>query len=46
MTSWAIVADVWYLPPMRKKEGESSMQFAGRVKAVIAKRGGLVDCVW
>ena len=46
MTSWAIVADVWYLPPMRKQEGENAMQFAERVKSAIAKKGGLVDCVW
>ncbi|XP_076253159.1 glycerol-3-phosphate acyltransferase 4 isoform X6 [Rhynchophorus ferrugineus] len=46
MTSWAIVCDVWYLPPMQKKEGESSIDFANRVKSAIAKQGGLVDLVW
>ena len=46
MTSWAIVADVWYLPAMEKEPNENAMQFAERVKSVIAKKGGLVDCVW
>ncbi|XP_055376674.1 glycerol-3-phosphate acyltransferase 3-like [Condylostylus longicornis] len=46
MTSWAIVCDVWYLPPMYQKENESAIDFANRVKGVIAKQGGLVDLVW
>jgi len=46
MTSWAIVCDVWYLPPMYRKEGEDAIEFANRVKREIAKKGGLVDLVW
>ncbi|XP_050309199.1 glycerol-3-phosphate acyltransferase 3 [Anthonomus grandis grandis] len=46
MTSWAIVCDVWYLPPMHQKENESSIDFANRVKSAIATQGGLVDLVW
>ncbi|KAK9729225.1 Acyltransferase [Popillia japonica] len=46
MTSWAIVCEVWYLPPMYRKEGENAIDFANRVKSVIAKQGGLVDLVW
>lgn len=46
MTSWAIVCDVWYLPPMYRDEGESAIDFANRVKSVIAKQGGLIDLVW
>ncbi|XP_037037702.1 glycerol-3-phosphate acyltransferase 3 isoform X3 [Bradysia coprophila] len=46
MTSWAIVCDVWYLPPMYRQEGESAIVFANRVKSVIAKQGGLIDLVW
>lgn len=46
MTSWAIVCDVWYLPPMNKKEGESAIDFANRVKSEIAKKGGLIDLQW
>lgn len=44
MTSWAIVADVWYLPAMEKRPDENALQFAERVKSVIARKGGLVDC--
>merc|ERR1712055_7482 len=32
MTSWAIVCDVWYLPPMRRGDDEDAIQFANRVK--------------
>uniref|UniRef100_A0A1A9W2I1 Phospholipid/glycerol acyltransferase domain-containing protein n=1 Tax=Glossina brevipalpis TaxID=37001 RepID=A0A1A9W2I1_9MUSC len=46
MTSWAIVCDVWYLPPMYRESQESAIDFANRVKGVIAKQGGLVDLVW
>ncbi|KAL0107667.1 hypothetical protein PUN28_014760 [Cardiocondyla obscurior] len=46
MSSWAIVCDVWYLPPMYKKEEESAIDFANRVKSVIAWQGGLVDLQW
>ncbi|XP_052773279.1 glycerol-3-phosphate acyltransferase 3-like [Mya arenaria] len=46
MTSWALVADVWYLPPMRRNDGEDAVSFAGRVKAEIARAGGLVDLEW
>lgn len=46
VTSWAIVCDIWYLPPMTMQEGENSIQFANRVKKLIARKGGLVDLVW
>ncbi|XP_032233236.1 glycerol-3-phosphate acyltransferase 3 [Nematostella vectensis] len=46
MTSWALVCDVWYLKPMYKREDESPVQFANRVKAEIAAQGGLVDLIW
>lgn len=46
MTSWAIVCDVWYLPPMHKREDEDAIEFANRVKKEIALAGGLVDLVW
>lgn len=46
MTSWAIVCDVWYLPPMTRREGESAIDFANRVKSEIAHKGGLVDLGW
>ena len=46
MTSWAIVVDVYYLPPMRMKSNESPVDFARRVKSAIAKQGGFVDLEW
>lgn len=46
MTSWAIVCDVYYLPPMTRKEDEPAVDFANRVKAAIARKGGLVDMEW
>ncbi|XP_053729916.1 glycerol-3-phosphate acyltransferase 3 isoform X1 [Synchiropus splendidus] len=46
MTSWAIVVNVWYLPPMTLQEGEDAAQFANRVKSAIARQGGLLDLAW
>ncbi|KAI6239122.1 Phospholipid/glycerol acyltransferase domain-containing protein [Aphelenchoides fujianensis] len=46
MSSWALIADVYYLPPMYRQEGEDAASFACRVKRSIAKRGGLVDLEW
>ncbi|XP_051973490.1 glycerol-3-phosphate acyltransferase 4-like [Xyrauchen texanus] len=46
MSSWAIVCSVWYLPPMSKLESEDAVQFANRVKAAIARKGGLADLLW
>ncbi|XP_014780392.1 glycerol-3-phosphate acyltransferase 3 [Octopus bimaculoides] len=46
MSSWALVCDVWYLPSMTKMDGEDAVSFANRVKAEIARKGGLVDLEW
>ncbi|TWW66148.1 Glycerol-3-phosphate acyltransferase 3 [Takifugu flavidus] len=46
MTSWAIVVNVWYLPPMTIQEGEDAARFANRVKSAIAHQGGLLDLPW
>ncbi|CAF0723249.1 unnamed protein product [Didymodactylos carnosus] len=46
MTSWAIVVDVYYLKPMQIQQDETSIDFARRVKAAIAKQGGFVDLDW
>jgi len=46
MTSWAIVADVWYLPKMEILSGEDAISFASRVKRAIAEQGGLIDMEW
>ncbi|XP_026210482.1 glycerol-3-phosphate acyltransferase 3 [Anabas testudineus] len=46
MTSWAIVVNVWYLPPMTIQDDEDAAQFANRVKSAIAHQGGLLDLAW
>ncbi|ESN92447.1 hypothetical protein HELRODRAFT_186124 [Helobdella robusta] len=46
LTSWALVADVWYLPPQTQQPGETAIEFTNRVKSLIAKQGGLVDLDW
>uniref|UniRef100_A0A7N8Y4Q0 Glycerol-3-phosphate acyltransferase 3 n=1 Tax=Mastacembelus armatus TaxID=205130 RepID=A0A7N8Y4Q0_9TELE len=47
MTSWAVVVNVWYLPPMSlQQDGEDAAQFANKVKSAIARQGGLLDLAW
>ncbi|KAI6182310.1 Acyltransferase [Aphelenchoides bicaudatus] len=46
MTSWALMCDVWYLPPVHREPDEDSIDFARRVKRMIAQQGGLVDLEW
>ncbi|XP_077157124.1 glycerol-3-phosphate acyltransferase 3-like [Paroedura picta] len=45
-SSWAFVCDVWYLPPMHKKENEDAIQFANRVQSAIAAQAGLTSLPW
>lgn len=45
-TSWAVVADVWYLEPQTIRPDESPAEFANRVKALIAHKAGLIDVQW
>ncbi|CAH8853037.1 unnamed protein product [Trichobilharzia szidati] len=46
MTSWAIMVDVWYLPPTRKSDEEDSIAFARRVQHSIAQCGGMIGMDW
>uniref|UniRef100_A0A7S2ZLJ6 Phospholipid/glycerol acyltransferase domain-containing protein n=2 Tax=Rhodosorus marinus TaxID=101924 RepID=A0A7S2ZLJ6_9RHOD len=46
MTSWAVVADVYYLPPESLQPGETSAQFAARVKKKICEKADLIDVNW
>lgn len=46
MTSWALVADVWYMDPQVRRADESSTAFAERVKDMIAKQANLVSVPW
>ncbi|MCL7031080.1 hypothetical protein MKW94_009606, partial [Papaver nudicaule] len=38
MTSWAVVCDVWYLEPQTLRPGETSIEFAERVRDIISVR--------
>ena len=42
MTSWAVVCDVYFLPPARLEEDETAQQFAERVR--LAASGASVYC--
>ena len=46
MTSWAVVCDVYYMDPQYRREGETSTEFAGRVKEMIAKQARLISVPW
>uniref|UniRef100_A0A7N0VB07 Phospholipid/glycerol acyltransferase domain-containing protein n=1 Tax=Kalanchoe fedtschenkoi TaxID=63787 RepID=A0A7N0VB07_KALFE len=46
MTSWAVVCDVWYLEPQTKKPEETAIEFAERVRDIIAVRAGLKKVPW
>ncbi|TPX57440.1 hypothetical protein PhCBS80983_g03830 [Powellomyces hirtus] len=46
MTRWALVADVWYLPPRSRKAGQSAVEFANEVKAEISAVASLKNLSW
>ena len=46
MTSWAVVADVYFLEPQYKQVGETSIEFASRVQKMIAKKARLKVVPW
>jgi len=46
MTCWAVVCDVWYMEPQTIRPNESPAQFANRVKAMIAKKAGIINVHW
>ena len=46
MTSWAMVCKITFLEPQKIKPGETSDQFALRVKTMIAKAAGLKNVDW
>jgi len=46
MTSWALVCDVYFLPPETKQPEETPEAFAARVKRLICQKAGLVDVPW
>ena len=46
MTRWALVADVWYLEPRKRREGQTTVEFANEVKAEISKIARLKNLSW
>ena len=46
MSSWSVVADVWFMEPQTIRENETSIEFAERVRAMIAKKAGLKMVAW
>jgi 1-acyl-sn-glycerol-3-phosphate acyltransferase len=46
MTSWAVVCDVWYLEPQTLQKGETPIEFAERVRTLIADRAGIKKVPW
>ncbi|KAA0184376.1 1-acylglycerol-3-phosphate O-acyltransferase 6 (Lysophosphatidic acid acyltransferase zeta) [Fasciolopsis buskii] len=46
MTSWAMVVDVWYLPPTQMRPDEDGIAFARRVQQSIAHCGGMLNIDW
>ena len=46
MSSWAVVADVWYMEPQEKRPGEDGIQFAERVLSMICQRAVIKPVPW
>ncbi|KAH7436031.1 hypothetical protein KP509_06G090200 [Ceratopteris richardii] len=46
MTSWAVVCDVWYMEPQTLQPNETPIEFAERVRDMIAKRAGIKKVAW
>lgn len=46
MTSWAVVCDVWYLEPQTLQPSETPIDFAERVRDMIAKKAGIKKVPW
>eukprot|EP00250_Pteridium_aquilinum_P004713 c14915_g1_i1 orf=136-1305(+) len=46
MTSWAVVCDVWYMEPQTLQPSETPIEFAERVRDMIAKRAGIKKVAW
>jgi hypothetical protein len=46
MSSWSVVADVYYLAPMSIQPNESAIAFTARVKQKICEKAGLINVKW
>jgi len=45
-TSWGLVCDIHYLEPQKKRENETGIEFARRVKQMITSKGNFLDLDW
>lgn len=46
MTRWALIADVWYLPPRARRPDQTASQFAAEIKAEISNVAELKNLSW
>jgi glycerol-3-phosphate O-acyltransferase 3/4 len=46
LTRWRLEADIHWMEPMKRMEGETSTQFSHRVKLAISRRAGLKNTLW
>lgn len=46
MTCWAVVCDVYYLEPQTIRDDETPVQFANRIKDLIAEKAELICVPW
>eukprot|EP01027_Heterolobosea_sp_BB2_P001728 GEZU01002576.1.p1 GENE.GEZU01002576.1~~GEZU01002576.1.p1 ORF type:complete len:573 (-),score=204.78 GEZU01002576.1:29-1747(-) len=46
MKSWCLMCDVYFLEPQKIRPDENAVQFATRVKTMIAKKAKLIDVPW
>ncbi|XP_022209204.1 glycerol-3-phosphate acyltransferase 4 [Drosophila obscura] len=46
VTAWCLSCDIWYLPPVARLPNESPVNFAHRVKGMIADQAGLDNLPW
>lgn len=46
LTSWCLVADVWFLDPMKRRPDESAIDFAARVKEAICNKADIISTPW
>lgn len=44
--NWCIVADIYWLEPQRRRNGETAEEFAERVQRLISKTAGLKFTTW
>ncbi|WUR04216.1 1-acyl-sn-glycerol-3-phosphate acyltransferase [Vairimorpha necatrix] len=46
MTRWCIEADVYWLPPIRREENETPVEFGNRAKSLISEKANIQNTLW